>query len=162
MSNRLASPGPANPLTLWVDLAVKTQEMLWSSGSVIQMRTERMARAGLTPDAVDMAEFQLMGQEKLAAASESGMAVATTQFALSTRAAQHWMASVTAFFAMATSVTPAQAAERSDEFMEAATLSVASSGDLGNAPVFAAHDALAPIHAKATSNARRLSGLRKA
>lgn len=156
-----ASSVSANPLMLWVDLAVKTQEMLWSSGSVIQMRTERMARAGLTPDAIDMAEFQLMGQEKMTAASESGMAAATTQLALTTRAAQHWMASVTAFFAMAASATPAQAAERSDEFVEAATLSVAASGDLGHAPVLAAHEALTPIHAKTTSNARRLSALRK-
>ena len=65
----------SNPLMLWVDVALKTQEMLLSSGSVIQMRTGRMAKAGLAPSAADLAEFQLMGNEKLAAAGESGAAM---------------------------------------------------------------------------------------
>ena len=90
MSPRFTSPRFFNPLMLWVDVALKTNEMLLSSGSVIQMRTERIAKAGLSPSDDDLAEFQLMGHEKLAAASESGAAMAnqlhTTQFALVNRA----------------------------------------------------------------------------
>jgi hypothetical protein len=59
---------------VWTDVALKTGEMLMSSSSVIQLRTQRMATAGLAPNANDIAEFQLMGQEKLDAASESGAA----------------------------------------------------------------------------------------
>ena len=78
-----------NPFMLWTDVALKTQEMLLSSGSVIQIRTERMAKAGLAPSAADLAEFQLMSHEKLAAASESGAAIVnqlhTTSYSLLNR-----------------------------------------------------------------------------
>ena len=46
MTPSFSSPRFFNPLMLWVDVALKTQEMLLSSGSVIQIRTERMAKAG--------------------------------------------------------------------------------------------------------------------
>ena len=68
MSSLTSAARLASPLMLWADVALKTQEMLLSSGSVIHMRTERMAKAGLAPTAADLAEFKLMGDEKLAAA----------------------------------------------------------------------------------------------
>ena len=153
------------PLTLWADLAVKTQEMLLSSGSVIQIRTQRMARAGLAPNAVDVAEFQLMGQEKLTAASESGAAMVrqlhSTHVTLANRAAQHWLASATALFSLASSITPAQAAERSGEFVQATARSIATTSQFSSAPARLAQQALEPIHAKATANALRLAALQQ-
>jgi len=57
MNPSFSSPRFFNPLMLWVDVALTTNEMLLSAGSVIQMRTERMAKAGLSPNEVDLAEF---------------------------------------------------------------------------------------------------------
>ncbi|RYF73482.1 MAG: hypothetical protein EOO22_08880, partial [Comamonadaceae bacterium] len=105
MSPTLSSSRFINPLMVWTDVALKTGEMLVSSGSVIQARTQRMANAGLLPSADDIAEFQLMGQEKLDAANESNAAMAhelgTKQVALMGHAVQHWFGSVSAFFALA-------------------------------------------------------------
>jgi hypothetical protein len=156
----------AHPLSQWFELALKTQEMLLSSGSVIRMRTERIARAGLAPSADDLAEFQLMGQEKLAAASESGLAMARqwhdSHVSLASRALQQWMQGTTALFLFAGRVTPAQAAAHGDAF---ATIVQSAAGTVDAAtqlPAMAAriaHDGLEPIHAAATSNARRLAEL---
>ncbi|MGJ7509357.1 polyhydroxyalkanoate granule-associated phasin [Variovorax sp. GT1P44] len=146
---------------LWVDVAVKTNEMLLSSGSVIQMRTERIAKAGLSPSDADIAEFQLMGHEKLAAASEAGAAMAnqlhTTQFALINRAMKHWLGSGVALFSLATSTTPVQALTYAEEVGTAATRSAAAVSQLSSASARIVQRGLKPIHAKATSNARRLA-----
>jgi hypothetical protein len=161
MPNSLTSPRFFNPLMLWTDVAVKTGEMLVSSGSVIQARTQRMAAAGLAPSPADVAEFTLMGQEKLDAASQSGAAMAVqlhnTQAALTTHVVQNWFASVSALFAMVFSTTPAQALERHGAFVDAATRSAATVSQLSSASARIAQRALKPIHAKATSNARRLA-----
>jgi hypothetical protein len=147
----------------WVDLAAKTHEMLLSSGSVIRMRTERIAKAGLTPSADDLAEFHLMGQEKLAAASESGIAMArqwhSSHISLANRTLKLWLQGTTALFAMAGSVTPAQVAANSDAFVQASTRTAATVGQLSGTAVRVARQGLKPIHAAATSNARRLAEL---
>ena len=160
MTPSFSSPRLFNPLMLWVDVALKTHEMLLSSGSVIQMRTERMAKAGLLPSEVDLAEFQLMSHEKLAAASESGAAMAnqlhTTQFALVNRAVKHWLSSGAALFSLATSTTAAQAVGHAEAFGSAAARSAEAVSQLSSASARIAQRGLKPIHAKATSNARRL------
>lgn len=161
MSSLTSAARLANPLMLWADVALKTQEMLLSSGSVIQMRTERMARAGLTPSAADLAEFQLMGNEKLAAAGESGVAMVkqwhNSHVSLANRALQQWFLSAGAFLSMAGSITPAQAAVRGDAFVKATTRAASTAGQLSGAAVRIAREGLKPIHAAATSNARRLA-----
>lgn len=163
MPSLTAVAAPAHPLSQWFDLALKTQEMLLSSGSVIRMRTERIAKAGLTPSAADLAEFQLMGHEKLAAASESGMAMVkqwhSSQFSLAHRALQQWVQGTTAFLLLAGSVTPAQAAANGDAFVQSAASTVDAASQLPGMAARIAHDGLEPIHAAATSNARRLADL---
>ncbi|QNK70320.1 polyhydroxyalkanoate granule-associated phasin [Variovorax sp. PAMC26660] len=163
MSSLTSTARLADPLMQWVDLAVKTHEMLLSSGSVIRMRTERIAKAGLTPSAADLAEFQLMGHEKLAAASESGMAMAkqwhSSHFSLANRALQQWLQGTTAFFSLAGSVTPAQAAAHSDALVRATTRTATTASQLSDAAAGIAREGLKPIHAAATSNARRLAEL---
>jgi hypothetical protein len=150
-----------NPLMIWADVALKTGEMLVSSGSVIQMRTSRMAQHGLQPSPADMREIHLMSEEKLAAVTESGAAVAnqlhTTQYALVNRAVQQWFQSGTAWWLLATSFTPAQVLSRSQALVEASTRVAATWSQLSSARARIAQRALKPIHAKATSNARRLS-----
>jgi len=162
-SSSIAALGLAHPLTQWIDLALKTQEMLLSSGSVIRMRTERIAKAGLAPSADDLAEFQLMGHEKLAAASESGMAMArqwhSTHLSLAGRVLQQWVQGTTAFFLLAGSVTPTQAAAHGDALAQSAAGTVSAASQLSGLAVHIAREGLAPIHAAATSNARRLADL---
>jgi hypothetical protein len=161
MPTSSASPRFVNPLMVWTDVALKTGEMLMSSSSVIHIRTQRMASAGLKPSAADMAEFHLMGQEKFEAANESTAAMAdelgNRQFVLMNRAVKHWMGSVTALFALAGSTTPAQAITHHSEFVDAATRSAATVSQMSSASALAAQRGLRPIHAKATSNARRLA-----
>ncbi len=150
-----------NPLMVWTDVALKTGEMLVSSSSVIQARTQRMAAAGLAPSADDIVEFQLMGQEKFDAANESNAAMAhelgTRQVALMGHAMQHWIGSVSAFFALVVATTPAEAIARHGEFVSAATRSAAVASEISSASARVAQSALEPIHAKAMSNARRLA-----
>jgi hypothetical protein len=145
---------------LWIDVALTTNEMLLSSGTVIQKRTEQMARAGLAPSDADLAEFQLMGHEKLAAVSESGAAMAnqlhTTHFDLTQRAIRHWLSGAVALFSLGTSVTPAQAMTHAEAFGNAAAHSAATASQLSSAAARIVQRGLKPIHAKATSNARRL------
>ncbi len=150
-----------NPFLLWTDVALKTQEMLLSSGAVIQMRTERMARAGLVPSAVDAAEFELMGQEKLLAANQSGAAIASqlqlSSQALFQRTMRHWLGSTSALIGLVTSTTPAQAAANSHEWLQAHARATATATQLSSVGVRVIQRGLKPIHATATANARRLS-----
>ncbi len=161
MPHSLFSPRLFNPLMLWTDVAVKTGEMLASSGTVIQRRTQRMATAGLRPSTADKAEFTLMGQEKLDAAHESRTAMASQmhgkQVALINRSVQQWLASVGALFALALSATPVQAAKRHAAFIDAATQSALTVSQLFSVSARVVQRGLKPIHAKATSNARRLA-----
>ena len=156
-----SSPRFFNPLMLWTDVALKTGEMLVSSGSVIQMRTRRMAEHGMQPTPADMREIHLMSEEKLAAVAESGAAIAnqlhTTQYALMNRAVQQWFNTGTALVSLATSFTPAQALSRGQALVEATTRAAATITHFSSAGARVAQRALKPIHAKATSNHRRLS-----
>ena len=149
-----------NPLLLWADVALTTQEMLLSAAAVVQLRTERMALAGLAPSAADQVEFQLMGQEKLAAVSESGAAIAnqlnTTGQALTQRTVRDWLGATTAWLGLATSLTPAQAAAHSHELFNASHRAIATATQMTSASARVVQRGLKPIHAKATANARRL------
>ncbi len=161
MKNTNLSPRFFNPLMLWSDVAVKTGEMLTSSASVIQMRTQRMAEHGMQPTPADMREMQLMGQEKLEAATESGTAILkqlqATQQSLMTRGFQQWLASVNAWVALVTSTTPAQAMTRGQAFFDALTRAAGTATQLSSAGARIAQRGLKPIHDKASANAARLS-----
>ena len=157
-----------NPLMLWADVALTTSEMLVSSNSVIRIRTLRMAEHGMLPDASDMREMRLMrlmSDEKLAAAGESGSAIASQLHATHAnlvQGAEQWLLSASALMALATSATPAQAVRRSEAFVNATTRAAATITRLSSAGARITRRGLKPIHAKATSNARRLSAAAKA
>ncbi|MEJ8812123.1 polyhydroxyalkanoate granule-associated phasin [Variovorax ureilyticus] len=150
-----------NPLLLWADVAATVNEMLLSSGSVIRMRTERIARAGLAPSDSDVAEFQLMGHEKLVAASEAGAAMVnqlhTTQFAVFNRAVRHWLSGGVALFSLATSTSQAQAMTHAEALGDSAARTAAAVSQLSSAGARIVQRGLKPIHAKATANERRLA-----
>ena len=150
---------------LWADVALTTSEMLVSSNSVIRIRTLRMAEHGMLPDASDMREMRLMSDEKLAAAGESGAAIASQLHATHAnlvQGAEQWLLSASALMALATSATPAQAVRRSEAFVNATTRAAATITRLSSAGARITRRGLKPIHAKATSNARRLSAAAKA
>lgn len=107
-------------------------ELALAAPQVVAHRTARMASAGLSPSKRDRAEFARMGAEKVAAFHESWWAMWTACWALPVR------------FAM--SLSP-----------PGATLAAAAS----NAALLVAASGLAPIHRRAVSNARRLSGRRR-
>lgn len=161
MTPRLSSPRFFNPMMLWTDVALKTSEMMMSAGSVIQLRTQRMAQAGLQPGPADIDEMQRMGHEKLEAATESGAAIAnqlhTTRYALVNRAVHDWFGGASALVGLATSTSPAQAVSHGNRLLSAATRSAATATQLSSAAARIAQRGLRPIHAKATSNARRLA-----
>ncbi len=73
------------PWTPWIDLARQTSEMLTASAQVIGHRTRRLALAGGQPSARDRREFTRMGQEKIAAATESARAMAREMLAIHLR-----------------------------------------------------------------------------
>lgn len=156
-----SSPRFFNPLMVWADVAVKTGEMLVSSSSVIQMRTRRMAEHGLQPTPADMREIHLMSEEKLAAAAESGAAVAnqlhTVTPALMIRLVQEWLHTGTALMSLATSFTPVQAFSRAQALFDAGTRVAATLTQLSSAGAWVAQRAIQPIHTKVTSNVRRLA-----
>lgn len=152
-----------NPLMLWLDVALTTQEMFVSSGTVIQARTQRMAQAGLSPTPEDIAEFQLMGHEKLDAVTEAGAAIAnqlhSTHFGLMNRAALDWVAGAEAMLGLGTSASPDQFATHADALAQASTRGAATLSQLASAGARIAKQGLKPLHAKARSNAQRLAAL---
>jgi hypothetical protein len=150
-----------NPVLLWADVAVTVQEMWVSSNSVVQARTERMARAGMTPSPVDLAEFQLMVHEKISAVSESGTAVAnqlhTTGYGLFNRAVRQWFGGAAALAGLATSLTPAEALAQGNRLLDLGARATVTASQMSSAGARVIQRGIKPIHAKAVANARRLA-----
>jgi hypothetical protein len=158
------NPALFNPLMLWADLAMKTSEMLVASGQVIGTRVDRMARAGAKPSARDLKEFTLMGSEKVKAATESGLAVATrlqsANYQLMARAWQQWFASLGAMSSLAGSRTFGEALSRQNRLFNSLVRSGRTHSQLSGDTARLASAALKPIHSAASANARRLARTR--
>ena len=125
-----------NPFLAWTDVALKTSEMLMSSGQVINHRVTRMARAGANPSARDRKEFALMHSEKMKAAADASMAVGM-------RAWQQWFAACSSMAMPPTSRSYQQAMKRAS----------------GNA-LQLTQAALKPYHGTSRANAKRLGRLK--
>ena len=125
-----------NPFFAWTDVALKTTEMLMSSGQVIHHRVGRMARAGVNPSARDRKEFALMHSEKLKAATDASMAVGL-------QAWQQW-------FSACSSMAMPQTSRGYQQAMKRAS---------GNA-LQLTQAALKPYHGTSRANARRLGRLK--
>lgn len=118
-------------------LATKTAELAFATPQVMAHRLTRMALAGPTLSERDRKEFHLMGMEKLGAFTAAWQQMALASVTSSQRLAiQMW----TAWWAPWLGGRRTHALNR--QLQHAAT-SVLGKG-------------LAPIHAKATANARRL------
>jgi hypothetical protein len=126
-----------------------------------------MAKAGHAPGVRGRKEFTRMGQEKLEALGESliGMAVPlyTLNLELASIAARQWWqwwSPWTTLGSLTASRTPVQVAET-----QAALLRnlAAAAGDKRLADAFSrvVQKGLAPVHRRATGNAKRLRGVKR-
>jgi hypothetical protein len=117
-------------------LMMKSVELALAVPQVMGHRLWRMALAGPLPSAVDRAEFQLMGLEKLAAFAESWQAMSW----------QMWQIQQDLVLGMMRLWLPWWPGRNvfSQHWLRQAGAGVLSAG-------------LAPVHRRATANARRLS-----
>jgi hypothetical protein len=147
-----------SPFAGWLALAVKTSEMLLASGHVIGHRVGRMAAAGPNPNAADRKEFTLMGSEKVAAAGESSNAMMRHMMDDNFRLArQMWSAQmgiISAFASLTQSRTPGEALARHGRLTQAANRQATAA--FSNSAAKLMQTGLAPIHAAAVANSRRL------
>jgi hypothetical protein len=163
MKSRPSSDLYANPFVLWGTLGVKAMQMSTAAAQVIAIRTARMAAAGLHPSAADRREMTRMGAEKVDAFSRAGQALAIGAVPLvAGMAAQAVRSGFDLFHAtaqLAASRTTAQTLERQRRLAHTLIRSTpgAQQGAAATATARLAPRALAPVHAKATANARRLT-----
>ena len=129
---RRPNPPFAPSLSLWMDLATRSGEMLWASGEVIARRGRIMATMGADPSASDQREMQRMVEEKISASADSAVAMslraAEVCQSMMLRSMQPWLGST-------------RAASISDVTRAAAQITQAG---------------LTPFHRRARSNAKRL------
>ncbi|MFP5296999.1 MAG: hypothetical protein A2623_06845 [Caulobacterales bacterium RIFCSPHIGHO2_01_FULL_70_19] len=138
-----------------------SQELMEASGDVVARRLEIIAEAVRDPLKADYAELALMGSEKVEALTASaaiGVSGALRAAETVRRAAQReGVAARKALDAMAAARTPIEAAGAQGLWaLNAWNRTLRDSWALGAAMLKLQADALQPIHAAATANARRL------
>lgn len=146
----------ACPALRWWPAGMKTWETLLAAPEVIAQRTTRMMTAGPFPAARDRREFVSMGAEKVMAFSQAWFGASREMFSFQQQmahvAGRQWWALVTAF-------RPVPGHRGAGALLNPAA-TMASMLGVGNRAVSTlprvAHRAVSPIHARATSNARRL------
>ena len=101
-----------------------------------------------------------MGQEKIDAATESGWAMAahllTMNLQFGARAFRHMVTSTGAFMALTASGNVGESITRHAKLAEMLSRSAAMASEYSGSAARLAGRGLAPIHARATANARRL------
>ena len=160
MKSRSSAAAPfANPFLLWGTLGLKAMQMSASAAQVIAIRTTRMALAGANPSAADRRENSRMVTEKVDAFSRAGQALATGAVPLlAGMATQALRANLDLFSAatkLAASRTIPETLARQRRLADAVVRSATPAASQASARL--AHRALAPVHGKATANARRLT-----
>ena len=163
MKTRSPATRLANPLVLWGTLGMKSMQMQAAAAQVIAIRTSRMAMAGLNPSARDRRENSRMVTEKVDAFSRAGQALATGAVPLlAGMAGQAVRTSWDLFNAasrLAASRTLPQTMERQRVLADTLLRSAGAAQHAATATATArlAHQALAPVHRKATANQKRLT-----
>lgn len=111
-----------NPFLQWADMAMKTTEMMVSSGQVIGERVDEIARAGANASPRDFKELTQVGGDKVSAATETGVEAMTrmqmASYELLTRGWQQWFASVGAITSLFGSRTFGEALSRQDRLFD--------------------------------------------
>ena len=137
------------------------QELLEASGDVIARRLGIVAEAIRDPSKADLRELTLMSSEKVEALTESATVGLNGAMSLAVQggaiAARETAAARGALDAVVNARTPAEAALAQTSWAtEAMSRAMADSWALGASMLKLQADALAPIHAAAVANARRL------
>lgn len=144
----------------WSRLFDEVCELHNATLQVVGIRTTRMAIAGPVPDMQDQREFSLMSSEKGEAASESilamGSGLMNMTMALAKDTSAHLWATSAAATTLASSLSVAQWCERQTEFLRLATNFPANPLHLVDSATCLMREVLAPIHGRATANAKRL------
>ena len=162
MKSRSSTALLANPFLLWGTLGVKAMQMSTAAAQVIAIRSTRMAKHGLNPNAADRREMKLMGAEKVDAFTRAGQALANGAVPLlAGMCGQVFKSGIALFDAtahLAASRTLPQTMVRQRQLADTLmrNTSATHSGAASTATARLAHRALAPVHQKATANARRL------
>jgi hypothetical protein len=151
----------AHPFWIWSELTFKTGEMMLASAQVIGHRTNRMTQAGPSPNARDQREFALMGQEKIAAATESAQAMALSMIKLNQQFAalafKQMLTGATAMMSLAASRTAGQSVARQARFVHDTMVnSAVATSQMSTSAGRLAHKGLKPIHSRTKGNAKRL------
>ncbi|MGO4327127.1 polyhydroxyalkanoate granule-associated phasin [Cupriavidus sp. 2TAF22] len=135
-------------------------ELLHATVEVVSVRTARMAKALVAPDERDPHEFSLMGREKGEAASESigalGAGLLSLTVVLASETTNHFWAASAAASTLVASRSTSQWLERQEAFFKVACDHPASPLQLTNWGTCLMQEVLAPIHVRATANAKRL------
>lgn len=147
--------------TTWWQLSNDTGEMFIAAGLVVGHRTTRMAMAGPLPSMRDRDEFSLMSSEKKDAGSESARAIGAGLMILGANLAmdanKQLLAASTAIVALnSADSTPTQRRQGQAALMKIAAEWPTHPLQLANSAARLMLDGLAPIHGRATANARRL------
>jgi hypothetical protein len=135
-------------------------ELLNATAQVVRVRTARMALAGPVPNQLDRAEFSIMGIEKCEATSESieamnaGLIKLAFEFTSDTCNLIRAMSTAPTGFASRRPVT--QRCENQPTFLTAVIQSPSNPLYLVSSMTSLVREMLAPIHGRATANARRL------
>ena len=146
--------------TIWLRVFYDASEMFSASTQVVGHRTARMAMAGPLPNSRDRTEFDLMHHEKVDAAKESVRAISSGLMSLSVELALEtsrniWATSSSAL-ALGSSRSAAQWLERQTALLKIATAYPSQPLHLAHSAAHLVQDGLAPIHIRATANAKRL------
>jgi hypothetical protein len=148
-----------------LDQAARTaragQELLQASGDVIARRLEIVSDALRDPVRADLREMSLMGSEKVEALTASAAAGLTGAMSLAATgasvAARETAAARQALDAVVAARTPAEAALAQGAWATGALTRAMTDGwSFGTSMLKLQADALAPIHAAAVANAKRL------
>ena len=133
------------------DLTSKSLELSWAAPQVVAQRVSRMLAAGPNPSARDQQEFMRMGSEKVVAFYESWIGM--------------WTQACTAYWQTATSIytTPNLLTPSAHNPFAAFGVGKATKNMVKqqvNAVTDVLNAGITPVHAKAVSNAKRLSRAR--
>jgi hypothetical protein len=157
------SPSLDELSTNWLRLFAETCEMLNATTQVVKARTTRMAMAGPLPNERDRVEFSLMGREKSEAMSESmqamGSGLVSLGMTLAMDTSKHMWATSTAAAALVSSRSATQWLECQAALMKVVAASPVNPLQLASSTTRVVQESLAPIHGRATANAKRLSAL---
>ena len=163
MPNPFAMRRAALADTTFVALAQQAAAMAVASASVIDHRTRRMAKAGMTPNARDRQEFALMGQEKMDAAVESTQALMAGMLAIQRTLLEFTLQQLFTSVAAIGSIFSAKSLAQAHSTFASETFANAQSAyDKAAAHLTStASQAMHSVHSRATVNAQRLAKVNK-